>query len=84
MTASGQLLLELTRKGVTREDAYAMVQPLAMRVWDEGANFRELVAIDTRVTEKLSSEEIEEMFDVEHSSAMSIRYSKGYLGKSSH
>ncbi|HWW74603.1 MAG TPA: adenylosuccinate lyase, partial [Pyrinomonadaceae bacterium] len=43
---SGQVLLELTRKGVTREDAYAIVQPLAMRVWDEDKDFRELVASD--------------------------------------
>src|SRR6266705_2105656 len=43
VTASGQLLLELTRKGVSREDAYAIVQPLAMRVWDEVGKFRELV-----------------------------------------
>src|SRR5215210_216825 len=54
VTASGQLLLELTRKGVTREDAYQIVQPLAMRVWDEGASFRELVMNDSRITGQLS------------------------------
>ena len=64
VTASGQLLLELTKKGVSREDAYAIVQPLAMRVWDEGANFRDLVMNDKRVTEKLSREELDVLFDV--------------------
>ncbi|MFY9608475.1 MAG: adenylosuccinate lyase, partial [Blastocatellia bacterium] len=64
VTASGQLLLELTRKGVTREDAYAIVQPLAMRVWDEGANFRELVMRTQSVTERLSGEELDSLFDV--------------------
>jgi adenylosuccinate lyase len=64
VTASGQLLLELTRKGVTREDAYAIVQPLAMRVWDEGANFRNLVMSDERITGKLSREELDALFDV--------------------
>ncbi len=64
VTASGQLLLELTRKGVSREDAYAIVQPLAMRVWDEGANFRDLVMNDKQITEKLSREELEALFDV--------------------
>jgi adenylosuccinate lyase len=64
VTASGQLLLELTRKGVSREDAYAIVQPLAMRVWDEGANFRDLVLNDKRVTDKLSRKELDELFDV--------------------
>ncbi|MGA9769744.1 MAG: adenylosuccinate lyase [Blastocatellia bacterium] len=64
VTSSGQLLLELTRKGVTREDAYQIVQPLAMRVWDEGANFRELVLQDTRVTERLARAELDGLFDV--------------------
>src|ERR1044072_5534937 len=64
VTASGQLLLELTRKGVTREDAYQIVQPLAMRVGADGANFRELVLRDERVTEKLTREELDALFDV--------------------
>ena len=64
VTASGQLLLELTRRGVTREDAYAIVQPLAMRVWDEGANFRELVMKTQSITERLSREELDALFDV--------------------
>jgi adenylosuccinate lyase len=64
VTASGQLLLELTRKGVTREDAYAIVQPLAMRVWDEGANFRELVMKTQSISERLSREELDALFDV--------------------
>jgi adenylosuccinate lyase len=63
VTASGQLLLDLTNKGLTREEAYALVQPLAMRVWDEGASFRELVAADARITEKLSREELDGLFD---------------------
>ena len=64
VTASGQLLLELTRKGVSREDAYAIVQPLAMRVWDERANFRDLVLHDKRVTDNLTRDELDELFDV--------------------
>jgi adenylosuccinate lyase len=61
---SGQVLLELTRKGVTREDAYAIVQPLAMRVWDEDRDFRELVLEDGGVREHLSREEAERVFDL--------------------
>lgn len=64
VTVSGQLLLELTRKGVTREEAYQMVQPLAMRVWDEGANFRELVMGDERITQHLSRAELDALFDI--------------------
>lgn len=65
VTASGQLLLELTRKGVSREDAYAIVQPLAMRVWDEGVNFRELVLNDNRINETLSQDELDELFNMD-------------------
>jgi adenylosuccinate lyase len=61
---SGQVLLELTRKGVTREDAYAIVQPLAMRVWDEERDFRELVCESPEVAKHLSPEEVERVFDL--------------------
>ena len=61
---SGQVLLELTRKGVTREDAYAMVQPLAMRVWDEDRDFRELVREDASIARHLQPAEIESIFDL--------------------
>jgi adenylosuccinate lyase len=64
VTASGQLLLALTRRGVTREEAYSILQPLAMRVWDEGASFREMVMSDKRITEKIEREELESLFDI--------------------
>jgi adenylosuccinate lyase len=63
---SGQLLLALTQKGVSREDAYVYAQRSAMKVWDEGGNFRELILADTDVTSRLSAEEIERVFDVRH------------------
>ncbi|MGH9761566.1 MAG: adenylosuccinate lyase, partial [Blastocatellia bacterium] len=66
VTSSGDLLLELTKKGLSREEAYAIVQPHAMRVWDEGASFRELVMGDARITSKLSQEELNKVFGVEH------------------
>lgn len=66
LTSSGQLLLELTCNGMSREDAYSIIQPLAMRVWDEGANFRDLVLSDKRITETLSRAEIDSVFDLEH------------------
>jgi len=64
VTASGELLLVLTGKGLTREEAYAIVQPLAMRVWDEGLSFRDLVMHEPRITQRLSKEELESVFDV--------------------
>ena len=66
VTASGRLLLALAAKGLTREEAYAVVQPMAMRVWDEGANFRDLVASNPQVTERLSQAETDALFDLPH------------------
>ncbi len=63
---SGQLLLALTQKGVSREDAYVFVQRNAMKVWDEAADFKELVLADKNITDKLSVEEIERVFSFEH------------------
>ena len=63
---SGQLLLALTQKGVSREDAYVYAQRNAMKVWDEGADFKELVLADKDITNKLSAEEIERVFSYEH------------------
>ncbi len=63
---SGQLLLALTQKGVSREDAYVLAQRNAMKVWDEGGEFRDLVMNDADIRAKLSDEEIEKVFDVKH------------------
>jgi len=61
---SGQLLLDLVEHGVSREDAYRMVQRNAMRGWKEGLNFRELVLVDTDITSRLSREQINQTFDL--------------------
>ena len=63
---SGQLLLALTQKGVSREDAYVMTQRNAMRVWDEGLDYKDLVMKDADIAANLSPEEIERVFDVKH------------------
>ncbi len=63
---SGQLLLALTQKGVSREDAYAWTQRNAMKVWDEGGEYRELVAKDADISSRLSPDEIARVFDVKH------------------
>ena len=61
---SGQLLLDLVEHGVSREDAYRMVQSHAMRAWREGLNFRELVAADPNITNKVPARIIEKAFDL--------------------
>jgi len=60
---SGELLLALVAKNVTREDAYRWVQRNAMRVWDEGGTFKEKVLSDAGIQKALSTHEIEHVFD---------------------
>lgn len=66
LTFSGQLMLALTQKGVSREDAYTYTQRNAMKIWDEGGDYQELVMGDADVTTKLSPEEIARVFDLKH------------------
>ncbi|MEP6900644.1 MAG: adenylosuccinate lyase [Actinomycetota bacterium] len=65
---SGQLLLALTQKGVSREDAYVWTQRNAMKVWDapEAGEYQDLVIKDADISSKLSPEEIARVFDVKH------------------
>jgi adenylosuccinate lyase len=61
---SGHLLLALTRKGVARETAYEWVQRNAMKVWDEGVEFRPLVQADPDISACLTAEEIGQTFSL--------------------
>jgi adenylosuccinate lyase len=63
---SQRVLLALTQAGVSREDAYRLVQRNAMRVWEsDGAlSLKELLLADPDVTAALSREEIEDKFDL--------------------
>lgn len=63
---SGQLLLALTHKGVSRETAYEWVQRNAMRVWDEDRDFQTLVKGDDEIKSQLSADEIDRIFSLEH------------------
>jgi adenylosuccinate lyase len=61
---SGQLLLDLVEHGVSREDAYRMVQRHAMRAWKEDLNFRDLVLKDAEITRRVPGRKIEHAFDL--------------------
>ncbi len=63
---SGQLMLALTQKGVSREDAYGYTQRNAMKVWDEGGIYEDLVKDDADISSNLSTEEIARVFDLKH------------------
>ncbi len=62
---SGQLLLALTQKGVSREEAYEWVQRNAMKVWETDDNFQELLKRDGDITSHLSAAEIESVFTLD-------------------
>ena len=61
---SGQVLLELARRGISRERAYEMVQRNAMRSFHEAQDFKRLLLADPDVTTVLPEAEIEKAFDV--------------------
>jgi adenylosuccinate lyase len=61
---SGQLLLDLVEHGVSREDAYRMVQRHAMHAWKEGLKFHDLVLADKEITNRVPRKQIEMAFDL--------------------
>jgi adenylosuccinate lyase len=62
---SGTVLLELARRGVSREEAYAWVQRNAMRSFEEAHDFKDLLIADPDITGVLSAHEINRVFDLD-------------------
>jgi len=65
---SQRVLLELTQAGVSREDAYRLVQENSMKVWDSKGDFHllDLLKADPVVTEKVSEAELDELFNMDY------------------
>ena len=63
---SQRVLIALTKAGVSREDAYRIVQKNAMRVWRDGEDFLALLKADPKVRKALKPKEIEANFDLKH------------------
>ena len=61
---SQRVLLALTQKGVSREDAYALVQRSAMKTWRDEGDFLALLKADKDVTKALDGKELEDLFDL--------------------
>jgi adenylosuccinate lyase len=61
---SQRVMLALVDKGISREDAYRLVQRNAMKVWEQGADFLEELLADKDVRAALSEREIREKFDL--------------------
>ena len=62
---SGQLLLDLAEHGMSREDAYRLVQGHSMRAWKEELNFHELVMADAQITSRVPKDQIARAFSLE-------------------
>lgn len=60
---SGQLLLDLAAAGMSREDAYRLVQTHAMRSWNDGLVFRDEIRRDPSITARLGPQQLEDAFD---------------------
>ena len=60
---SQKTMLLLVEKGLSREKAYKIVQENSAKTWDEGKDFRESIAADKRVSDLISEQEKEELFD---------------------
>jgi adenylosuccinate lyase len=63
---SQNMLISLTEKGMTREDAYALVQKNAMMSWKTRKQFKALLSKDKEVKKYLSSKELNDIFDLKH------------------
>jgi adenylosuccinate lyase len=65
---SQRVLLALTQAGLSREDSYALVQRNAMKVWESDGKLSllELLKADPEVSQRLSSEQLSELFDLDY------------------
>ena len=61
---SGQLLIDLAAAGMSREDAYRLVQGHAMNAWTNDLNFRQLIETDPEILALIPAEKIAAAFDV--------------------
>ncbi len=62
---SQELMLTLVNKGMLRETAYRLVQAHAMKSWEEKLDFKALVTADEEIMQHITSEELEQVFDLE-------------------
>ncbi|KYD18601.1 adenylosuccinate lyase [Saccharococcus caldoxylosilyticus] len=60
---SQRVLLALIDTGMTREEAYDLVQPKAMEAWEKQVPFRSLIEADERITSRLTKEQLDDCFD---------------------
>jgi adenylosuccinate lyase len=61
---SQRVMLALTQKGLSRNEAYELVQRNAMKVWEQGGHLKERLMADAEVMRYLTKDELEELFDL--------------------
>ena len=66
LTFSQRILLALIDKGLSRQEAYELVQRNAMKAWQERADFLQLLKADSQVTARLPAAELEQLFDYQY------------------
>jgi len=74
---SQRVLLELIKKGMRREDAYALIQKAALNAWNDEGDFKENLLKDKKILTLLSKKELEELFDVKYH----LRYVDKIIGR---
>jgi adenylosuccinate lyase len=63
---SQAIMLKLIKRGLSREDAYRVVQKIALKSWDKGENFRETIGKDANIKKYLPKKEIEQCCNMKH------------------
>jgi len=63
---SQRVLLMLIEKGLSREKAYDLVQPLAMQAWEQKKSFRKLLDSSSEITSLMKEKELDKAFDPGH------------------
>ena len=63
---SQRILSKLIEKGLSREKAYDSIQPLSMKSWENGLVFKSLLLESKEITKYLTSDEVEEAFDISY------------------
>ncbi|HOW35558.1 MAG TPA: adenylosuccinate lyase [Candidatus Omnitrophota bacterium] len=63
---SQRVLLELMKKGLTRDEAYEIIQHCAMQVWQETSDFKDVLYRDRKVRKHLTTNEIDACFDIKY------------------
>ena len=74
---SQRVLLELIKKGMRREDAYALIQKAALKAWNDEGDFKENLLKEKKILALLSKKELEELFDVKYH----LRYVDKIIGR---